>query len=203
MSPALAGRFFTTSATWEASRTETPNKRKITVFFTPKKIMNLIKRPPEAGFKDPEKLIRRKLPKDRLNDCLPSCAPENYSSIILFFKKKNECRPCTHLWGAQACCVPLCLAKQLLFFSWLIMSTLWDPVNCSLWGFPVLHHFLDLARQVGDGKAINLFFSVSPKTLVSKIQFGTSTQKLSFWHQNCDIIRNMYLVFLPFLAQSF
>ena len=67
-------------------------------------------------------------------------------------------------------------------------------------GFPVLQHFLGLAHQVGDVKAIKLFFSMSPKTLVSKIQFGTSAERFRFWHQNCDVNKNYVFGLPPFLG---
>ena len=99
----------------------------------------------------------------------------------------------TPLRGTSLLC-PSLPGKAIVVFQLLSFSV------CSMPGYPVLHHFLGLAHQVGDVKAIKLFFSMSPKTLVSKIQFGTSAERFRFWHQNCDVNKKYVFGLPPFLG---
>ena len=60
---------------------------------------------------------------------------------------------------------------DLLLFSHSVMSDSFDPVNCSILGFPVLHHLLEFAQThvhwVSD--AIQPSHSLSPPFLLPSI----------------------------------
>jgi len=99
-----------------------------------------------------------------------------YCKAIIFIKKKKkkdqlkprlkECWPCTHPDPYQH--LHLCYIKLLTKSFWV-----------ETFGFEVM----TLLCPPLPGKAMKLFFSPSPKTLVFNIPFSTGAQRLDFQHQ--------------------
>ena len=137
-SPALAGRFLTTSTTWEALLTGYISIDKTHIN---KKFLGVPKTL-QRGEKDPQTKRLR-------SPVLPCCihpARSRKGSLGILPKTTG---------GAKACCYPS-VAESCL--------TLCDPMDCSTPGFSVLHYLPELAQTHVHWvrKAIQPFHPLSP-----------------------------------------
>ena len=123
--------------------------------------------------------------------------------VINLWKKIRCCRRLTPSYGHLNLKAPLCWGQLNHCYCSVTQSwpTLWDPVDCSVPGFPVFHHLLEFAQPhvhwVGDAIQPSHPLSSSSPPVCNLSQHQGLFQWVSSSHQVAKVLE------LQFQHQSF